>query len=157
MKKRKKTAEVKARNTTIALELILFAFAIFAAYTDTAKSGLYDGISITILGLLLLIMGELCYKLLLISYRQEGEWEESKILVDDNLSTETMLKVVLIKNDEYKKDFFIDLATRAQFYAIIEEEKVEIFIQYNGEENYIPFEELEKEYFNYYYRVKEKQ
>lgn len=157
MKERKKTAEVKARNSTIVLELILFAIAIFAMFTNTNKPRLYDGIAITTLGLLVLIMGEISYKLLLIVYSEEEECEKSKTLVDDNLSTETMLKVVLIKNDEYKKDFFIDLATRAQFYAIIEEEKVEIFIQYNGEESYIPFEELEKGYFNSYYRVKEKQ
>lgn len=155
MKKRKKTAEVKARNSTIVLELILFAIAIFAMFTSNPR--LYDGIAITTVGLLVLIMGEISYKLLLRVYSEEEECEKSKTLVDDNLSTETMLKVVLIKNDEYKKDFFIDLATRAQFYAIIKEEKVEIFIQYNGEENYIPFEELEKGYFNYYYRVKEKQ
>jgi len=47
MKERKKTAEVKARNSTIVLELILFAIAIFAMFTNTNKPRLYDGIAIT--------------------------------------------------------------------------------------------------------------
>lgn len=151
MKTRKRTAIYKAKRDVFLVELLACTLCIIAELIGMQKTSF---LTFLFLATVIAIAGEILYRLQVIGYGDIEEMEESKMLVEEKLSTQEAIEVSLIKYDYYESDFFQDLSSLAKFYAVIEEDYVLIVIQYKGEDIWIPFQKLEKEFFSKYYCIK---
>lgn len=151
MKTRKRTAIYKAKRDVFLVELFAFTLFIIMNLTIIQEPSFLATMFVVIF---LVFAGELLYRLQVVVYQDQEEREISKMLVEEKLSTEEPIEVILLKDNDYEKEFFEDLSSRAKFYAIIEEDYVLIIIQYEGEDVWIPFQKLEKHFFSEYYGIK---
>lgn len=156
MKGRKTTVETKTRRVTLLMELMLcIACLIIVFYCKDDNLILANILTIVIIGLVLILSGEIFYRVFWRIFKDEENWEESKILVDKELSTKQYIAVNPIAATDHE-DFILGLTGRAQFYAILSEDddSVAIFIKFNNEETYILLEKLAKDYFTSYYEIR---
>lgn len=156
MKGRKTTVETKTRRVTLLMELMLCIVCLIIFYgKENDNLILANILTIVIIGLVLILSGEIFYRVFWKIFKDEEKREESKTLVDKVLSTRQYIAVNPIAATDYE-DFILSLTGRAQFYAILSEDddRVAIFLKFNNEETYILLEKLTKDYFTSYYEIR---
>ena len=152
MKERENKVKIKATKCTIIVDGIILVILLLDQCMHPCSAVMQ-----TILILLLMIfITWLVFKVSLLVFSLDENEEENKQFVESVLSSQGYTEVIPIKPSEYE-EFICGLTNIAKFYAIIDEEdKVEISVKFNNENEFRKLESFSKEYFKEYYKLADK-